>query len=574
MWAKRPTIVVAFVALVLAACSSGTGAPAPGQGRDESQTVGRTLVIASHVEPTALSPRPPNTSGVTPAAPTMLFSAWLVVSDGHNVPRAQLAEQLPQLNTADWQVFPDGQMETIFRLRPGLTWHDGAPLTAEDAVFGWQVFTWSEMGVPMDPPIRLIQQITAPDDRTVAIRWKQPFGQAAELATNRYGGVPLMPRHLLEPKFRAGDVQAFLNDPYWTSQFVGSGPYRLERWEPGAFILARAFDRFVEGKPQIEQIKLVFLGDPSAVVASLLAGDVHVAGDEAIGYEQGAVLKKQWESRGAGVVILTPNKSRFVQVQFKADYVAPRAILDVRVRKAILQATDRAELSAAILDGDVAVAHTITGPVEPYFAELDRIVTKYPFSLPAADRLMTEAGYTRGSDGFYVDAAAQRLSVELRAFAAEPAPREAAILISQWGTSGVETNLSIIPAAQSQNLELVSAYPAFRIEQTGLTDTVPINKIVGTSIATPENRWAGVNRGGWVNAEYDRLVEVFLSSLDRAERSRAAVDAFKLASDELPVLPLYYLSIAAAHTSALEGMVGGSASDTAWDNVHRWRWLR
>ena len=71
----------------------------------------------------------------------------------------------------------------------------------------------------------------------------------------------------------------------------------------------------------------------------------------------------------------------------------------------------------------------------------------------------------------------------------------------------------------------------------------------------------------------NRLVDVFVSSLDRGQRNQAAVEAFKLSTDELPVLPLYYLSIAAAHTSALEGMSGGSSSDTAWDNVHTWRWV-
>src|SRR5205823_5353562 len=225
-----------------------------------------------------------------------------------------------------------------------------------------------------------------------------------------------------------------------------------------------------------------FMGDPSAVVASLLAGDVHVAGDEAIGFEQGVVLKQEWASRGDGVVILTPNKSRFVQVQFKPEYVNPKAILDVRVRKAILLATDRTELSAAILDGDVAVADSIAGPVEEYFAELDRVVTRYPFNKQNADRLMNDAGYTRSGEGF-VDSSGQRFGLELRSFAAEPAPREAAILSSQWSGFGIDTTLFTIAAAQSQNLELVSAYPAFRLEQTGLTDTVPINKLGGASVA-------------------------------------------------------------------------------------------
>lgn len=568
---RQAVLVVSAIALT--ACAPGAGAP---QGRGlvgEGQAASRTLVIAMHVEPTTLAPRPPTTSGITPSAPTMIFSSWLVVADGRNVPRPQLAEQLPQLNTGDWQVFPDGQMETIYRLRPGLTWHDGAPLTAEDVVFGWRVFIWPEMGVPTDPPIRLIQEVTAPDDRTVVIRWKQPYGEAGELGTSRYGGVPPMPRHLLEAKFRAGDVQGFLNDPYWTNQFVGSGPYRLDRWEPGAFIQGSAFDSFVEGRPQIGQLKLVFVSDPSTAVASLMAGEVHVAAEDAIGFEQGSVLKKQWESTAGGVVILTPNKSRFLQVQFKSDYVNPRAMLDLRVRKAILHATEREPLSAAVLDGEVAVAHTLTGPVEEYFAELDRVVTRYPFSLQQAERLLADAGYLRGSDGLFADAAG-RLSLELRAFAADPGPREAAILSSEWKTFGLDVNSYIIPAAQSQNLEQVSAYPALRIEQTGLTGTTVLNKLVGSAIATAERRWAGVNRGGWLSPEYDRHVDTFVASLDRAERNRAAVQALKLASDELPAIPLYYLSLASAHTSALQGMTGGYNGDTSWTNVHQWRWVR
>jgi peptide/nickel transport system substrate-binding protein len=559
--------------IVAAACGPGDQASRV-QPAAQEQPPSRALVIAMHVEPTTLAGRPITTSGITPAAPTMLFNAWLVVSDSHNVPRPQLAVKLPELNSADWQVFPDGQMETIYRLKPGLVWQDGVPLSAEDVVFGWQVFTWPALGVPADPPIRIIQEVTAPDDRTVAIRWKQPYGDAGALGTSRYGGVPPMPRHLLEAKFRAGDVQAFLNDPYWTSQFVGSGPYRLDRWEPGSFIQASSFSGFVEGPPKIDQIRLVFVGDPNAAVANLLAGEIHLAAEDSIGFEQAAVLKQQWDAAGGGVVVLTPNKARFIQIQFKSDYVSPRAILDLRVRRALLEATDRPALSEAILDGQVAVAHTLTGPVEEYFADLDRLLTKYPLNPQEADGLMSQAGFARGGDGFFADASGQRLSMELRAFAAQPGQREATILADQWKKFGVDVSIHIIPAAQAQDLQQVSAYPALRIEQTGLTDTISLNKLVGSAIATAEKRWAGVNRGGWQHPDYDRFVEIYVSSLDRAERNRGATQALKLASEELPVLPLYYLSLANAYTSALRGPVGGYTNDTAWDNVREWHWVR
>ena len=63
---------------------------------------------------------------------------------------------------------------------------------------------------------------------------------------------------------------------------------------------------------------------------------------------------------------------------------------------------------------------------------------------------------------------------------------------------------------------------------------------VGSAVATADKRWAGVNRGGWVNAEYDRFYDIYMSSLDRAERNQYVVQLLKLVSEEAPLYPLYY----------------------------------
>lgn len=155
---------------------------------------------------------------------------------------------------------------------------------------------------------------------------------------------------------------------------------------------------------------------------------------------------------------------------------------------------------------------------------------------------MGQAGLSKRGDGFYADATGQRLSLELRNFAADPGPREVAILADQWKSFGVEVATYIIPEALRRDGEQVSAYPAFRIEQSGLTDEIPVDKIASTTgtasnIATRENRWVGNNRGGWSHPEYDRLAVLFRTALDRGERNRAAVQAW-------------------------------------WDNVSQWRWVR
>jgi peptide/nickel transport system substrate-binding protein len=569
-------VVVAI--LTAAACAPAT---APGrstsgeQGQPAGPAPNRTLVMSTKVEPTTLAPRALTSTGSSPTSPVMsIFSSWMTTVSGGNVPRAQLAEELPKLNTSSWVVNGDGTMTTGYTLRAGATWHDGTPITAQDAVFGWEVFSNPDLGVRMDNPIKLVADVTAPDERTVIVRWKQLFPDADTLGPEKNGGVPVLPRHLLEEKYRAGDMQRFLADSYWSTGFVGSGPYRLDRWELGAYIEASAFDGFVEGRPQIEKLKWVFVGDENAAVASLLSGDIHVAGVESISLEQASLLHRQWGTDGPGVVILAPNKARFVQIQFKDGYVNPRAILDQRVRRAFLEAADRLSLSEAIVDGQNAVADAIAGPNEEYFADVQRTVTKYPYNVDEAASLMAQAGFTKQADGFFADASGQRLSLELRNFPADPGPRENAILGNQWKNFGIDVNSYIIPNALAQDLEQVSAYPAFRIEQTGLSGTTPVVKLQTSSIATAAQRWAGNNRGGWANAEYDRYIDVFMSSLDRAERNRAVVQGFKVTTDELPVLPLYYLPLVATRPANLEGPVPGVNDELAWDNISKWKWTR
>ena len=58
-------------------------------------------------------------------------------------------------------------------------------------------------------------------------------------------------------------------------------------------------------------------------------------------------------------------------------------------------------------------------------------------------------------------------------------------------------------------------------------------------VATAENRWGGTNKGGYTHPEYDRLLDGFNAALDRAERNNSVIGMMRMASEELPALPLY-----------------------------------
>src|SRR5204863_3268902 len=127
----------------------GGGAPAPVRQN-------RTLTMAVRDEATNLAPKVPGVSG--PLITKRLFSAALSLIDSAGATRPYLAEALPQLNSESWSVSADGRMETTYRLRSGLTWQDGTPLTADDFVFAYQVYREAALGF-----------IAAPEDRMESV---------------------------------------------------------------------------------------------------------------------------------------------------------------------------------------------------------------------------------------------------------------------------------------------------------------------------------------------------------------------------------------------------------------------
>lgn len=147
-------------------------------------------------EPTDLAPKIPAIAARHGPSP---FNAALALSDSRGAVVPYLAESLPQLNSGTWRVSPDDRMETTFRLRPNLTWHDGHALTAEDFVFAHRVYTHPSLGVSSTVPQNKVEEIAAPDARTLVVRFKQftpPMlekrrGSIMTVASGGYNAVPI-----------------------------------------------------------------------------------------------------------------------------------------------------------------------------------------------------------------------------------------------------------------------------------------------------------------------------------------------------------------------------------------------
>ncbi len=569
----RNPIALAVVALTLLACTPGPSASAPPETANapgEAVESNRTLVAVVRTEPESLLVRPVIQSGSFAGLALMrrLANAELTLLDDRLVRRPYLAETLPQIDSDTWRVFPDGQMETTWRLKPGIRWHDGVPLTAQDFVFAWSVYSRPEFGSAGSRSMRAIADVAALDERTIVVRYQQPYPSADDLSGQ--DGLPPLPRHLLEQPVRESDPAALAVSPFWTRDYVGLGPYRVERWEPGSYVEGVAFDQHTLGRPRIGRVRIMFVGDANTALANLLAGTADFLGDSAIGFEQAMTLKSDWEKRGSGAILLRNSQWRATAFQLRPELATPPALLDVRVRKALAHAVDKPALRDNIYQGEMVVSDFLISPYSRWGPIAERGIVKYPYDLRRSEQLMTEAGFIRGTDGVFVGPGEARFRAELKTAISPDWVAEMAAMANEWRRAGFDVQDAVLPAALSIDPEARVAFPGMFTSITSQGEAT-LEAFTTAQIPRVENRWrGGNNRGGWSNPEYDGLVTAFAATLEPNERAAQLTQMARIFTEELPMISLLFLAQPYARVAALQGVLPvAPEGDITW-NIHEW----
>ncbi len=412
---------------------------------------------------------------------------------------------------------------------------------------------------------RQIEDVLTPDPRTLVIRWSSLYIGAETPALEPF------PEHILAEPLAAGDLQAFASLPYWTTAYVGAGPYRLDRWEPGAFIDGTAFDRYALGTPKITRVRITWSADPNVALAGLLSDQYQMAADTAIEFEQVATIEDRWGPAG-GRVILNPTQVRYQMVQARPEFVDPPTLLDVRVRRALYQAIDRRALATAMLGDEAIVADSLVPPKTSFFKDLDAAIQKYPYDPRATEQLMAEAGFSKDQEGMFVGPAGARFAPALWGIAQGQEAQETTAVADFYRRAGVDVRLNLIPQArytQDRNVVL-NQFPALRDTYCTLLLDRCMDKFASSLIASADTRWQGQNRIGWANAEFDAYYDQYWKSLEPAERDRTVVEMARILSKELPSLPFYFNVSVVAHSARLHGPKPVAPLTTAYWDIHEW----
>lgn len=571
----RPFLLLsALTTMILGACAPGSTSQSPAARSEAGAPDNRTMVMIIRQDPPSIASKPLRTAGSSIASATRLFNADLDYTDDKEGLHPYISEALPRLDTDSWFVYPDGRMQTSYKLKPNLVWHDGTAFSAEDFVFAHRVYRTPELGASDGRPIAVMESVQAPDPRTVIIGWSAPYPEADSIGSR----FQALPRHILEAPFQTLTPDGFIAHPYWSIEYVGMGPYRLVQWEPGAFIEGAAFDQHVLSRPKIGRVRVLFMNDANVVLANMLSGETHIAADNSLKFEQAAILQREWGQTG-GTVLLSPTQWRSTEVQFRPEVLKTSALLDLRVRRAIIHAMDRAQLNETLLGGYGLLSETPVSPLVPYGAEIDRAISKYPYDPRRTEQLMNEAGFTKGADGLFASApgaesagrtSGERFRPDWMTLSGAQNEAELAILVDSMKRAGIEIVPYVLPSAQLADARARSLYPGLSSTSggSGYTD-------LRSAPPLPENRMlGGGGRGGWSNPDMDRLADAYNGTLNKSERQRYIVEMSRVFTEQLPKLSHYFNVRVTAHLASMTGPLLGTSPDAgseSW-NVHLWEW--
>jgi peptide/nickel transport system substrate-binding protein len=295
-----------------------------------------------------------------------------------------------------------------------------------------------------------------------------------------------------------------------------------------------AFDRHVAGRPKIDRIRMLFIPDSNTAFANLLAGGTQMALDS-INFPQMLQLQQEWGSTNRGTASLTVGSINAIYIQHRPDYASPKAILDPRVHRALANGIDRQTLADTLWSGQLKPLDTIFDRAADWYPIVERSVTKFAYDPRASERVMAEAGFARGPDGFYASPTEGKLTFIVQAPSVRPEPP---ILAANWREAGFSFEEQPLSAAQILDAQVRATFPTIYVNAASGAEVQQTAVYRGSEIMTADKGWRGENVPGWSNVEFDRLVDAFYVTLDQNERVQQRAQMAKILSEELPSIML------------------------------------
>jgi peptide/nickel transport system substrate-binding protein len=324
-----------------------------------------------------------------------------------------------------------------FRLRPHARWHDGRPVTAEDVRFSFEAYSDSTLASIAQPYLAGKVEVIPEDSATFLVRFGEPSSQQLYDATYY---VRIIPKHVWAAVPRgswAADTT--------TAHLIGSGPFRLERWERGQFLVLAA-DSAGPDRPGLRRAIWRFTGDPDAALNLVLSHEADLL-ETAIGPERAS---RAAAASGMRVISYPSAVSGFLGFNLLDRRRGGRhpVLGDRETRRGLAMGVDRAVLARSVF-GEEAKAPP--GPMSRLLWIWSDSIRTLPYDTVAARTTLEAAGWRLGGGQSIRRRGNQRLAFDILVPSTSGSRRQHAVQLQEaWRRLGAEITVSAVDFAVFQ----------------------------------------------------------------------------------------------------------------------------
>jgi peptide/nickel transport system substrate-binding protein len=470
-----------------------------------------------------------------------LFYEPLANWDGDGNLKPVLAAQIP--GREDGTLAADGKSVT-WKLKKGVTWHDGKPFTADDVIFNWNY--------AKDPATAAVTIanykdviVEKVDDYAIVIKFDKPTPFWANAFVGTQGMI--IPKHLYADYSGAKSREAPTN-----LKPVGTGPYKFKDFKPGDMVSGDInMNYHMDNRPYFDSIEMKGGGDAvSAARAVLQTGEFDFAWNMQVEDE----ILTRLEKGGKGRVVVS-NGGNIEHIQLNTtdpwtEVDGERSSLkskhptlsDPAVRQALSMLVDKDSVQKYIYGRTgTATANFVNNP-EKFRSK----TTKFEFNVDKAADILEKAGWKKGADGVRAKDG-KKLKFVFQSSINQPRQKTQAIVKQACQKAGVDIEVKAVTASVffSSDVANPDTYPHFycdlQMYTTTMTQPDPelfMNQFCSWEAATKANKWQGRNITRWQNADYDKLHDDSDHELDPVKRAAMFIAMDDMVIKDVVVIPV------------------------------------
>lgn len=516
-------------------------------GRASSSAPASTVRFALAADPQSLDPlfAHVDANSVEQQVARLAFEPFIDV-DERGTPVPVLLERIPTVENGG--LSRDGRTIT-YTLRSGVRWQDGVAVTAHDVVWTLHAILDDRNPVRSRAGYDRVAKAEALNDRTVRVTLKEPWAPAVATLFS-YGAAPqyVLPAHLLEKEPNLA-TSAFASHP------IGDGPYRFVSWARGDHLAYEANPVYWRGAPKVARLDIRIVPDPGTNFTLLQSG--------ALDWNLMSPSQRQSLGRPAQLAFRTVPLALVAGIAINTTHPP---LDDVRVRRALAAAIDRASISKKITFGRYPVVDTAQ-PLSSWAR--DPSVHEPAYDPAAADRLLDAAGWKRGPDGVRAKDGKPLALTYVQFPESQTGVRVATVVQSELAARGLRVSIKSL-----SNVQLFLPKSQGGALASGAFDLAYVPWPMG---ADPDDSFllscaGNANSMRWCDRGVDALERRALVAPSRDERRRLYGQIERRVADAVPIVYLFNPSYSYAYRTSLRGFWPNAFNPT-WD-AYRWTLTR